>query len=213
MNHSRYRNHRTPWTLRELDFVEKHYGSMATVVIAERLGRSPASVRAAARSMGCSSGNKPIETWSDEEKEIVRVHYAKGYAHVMTLLPGRNRGTIQWMANRLGVVSARIWIREEEQILATWYPEEGVAVADRLSGRTADAVKLKACDMGIRYQGSESAGQRIWSEEERMLLARNDHLLFPDLLKLFPHRSRLSVKKARERLRRKKKMAGQRMAR
>ena len=34
MNHSRYRNHRTPWTLRELDFVEKHYGSMATVVIA-----------------------------------------------------------------------------------------------------------------------------------------------------------------------------------
>ena len=63
------------------------------------------------------------------------------------------------------------------------------------------------------YQGGESAGQRIWSEKERMLLARNDHLLLPDLLKLFPHRGRLSVKKARERLRRKKKMAGQRMAR
>ncbi|ELQ6216807.1 hypothetical protein ACP6PU_001437 [Cronobacter dublinensis] len=156
MNHSRYRNYRTPWTLRELDFVDKHYGSMATVVIAERLGRSPASVRAAARSMRCSSGNKPIETWSDEEKEIVRVHYAKGYAHGMTLLPGRNRGTIQWMANRLGVVSARTWSREEEQILATWYPEEGVVVADRLSGRTADAVKLKACVMGIRYQGAKA---------------------------------------------------------
>ncbi|MHA0872133.1 hypothetical protein [Enterobacter pasteurii] len=82
-----------------------------------------------------------------------------------------------------------------------------------LPGRTADAVKLKACDMGIRYRGGESAGQRMCSQEERVLLARNDHLLFPDPLKLFPHRSRLSVKKACERLRRKKKMAGQRMAR
>jgi hypothetical protein len=212
MNHSRYRNHWSPWSLCELAFVDKHYGSMSTVAIAERLGRSPASVRSAAHSMGRSSGNNAYTPWSDEEKDIIRMHYVKGYAHAMTLLPGRTRQTVQWMANRLGVVCARTWSQEEEHILATRYPEEGVAVAECLPGRTADAVKLKACDMGIRYQGGESAGQRIWSEEERVLLARNDHLLFPDLLKLFPHRSRLSVKKARERLK-KKKIAGQRMSR
>ncbi|WP_370427696.1 hypothetical protein AB9C65_10850 [Klebsiella pasteurii] len=210
---SRYRNHRSPWTLRELVFVEKHYGSMATAAIADQLGRTPTSVRAAARSMGCSSGNKTYGPWTDEEKEIVRTHYAKGSAQVMALLPGRTRQTIQWMANKLGVTSARSWSREEERILATYYPEQGVVVADCLPGRTAEAVKLKACDMGIRYLGGESAGQRMWSEEEQRLLIRNDHLIFPELLKLFPHRSRLSVKTARERLRRKKKMAVQRSSR
>lgn len=102
---SRYRNHRKPWTLRELAFVEKHYGSMATAAIAAHLGRTPTSVRMAAHSMGCSSGNKTYTPWSDEEKEIVRTHYAKGYAHVMTLLPGCTRRAIQWMANRLGVMA------------------------------------------------------------------------------------------------------------
>lgn len=213
MNHSRYRNHRTPWTFRELAFVEKHYGSMATVAIAEHLGRTPTSVRSAARSMGCLSGNKTYAPWTDEEKEIVRIHYAKGTAQVMALLPNRTRQTIQWMANKLGVVSARSWSRDEEHILMTYYPEQGVAVAERLPGRTVEAVKLMACDMGIRYLGGDSAGQRIWSEEEQRLLASNDHLIFPELLRLFPHRSRLSVKKARERLRKKKKMTGQRLLR
>ncbi len=213
MNHSRYRNHRTPWTFRELSFVEKHYGSMATVAIAAHLGRTPTSVRSAARSMGCLSGNKTYEPWTDEEKEIVRTHYAKGTAHVVALLPNRTRQTIQWMASKLGVVSARSWSRDEERILMTYYPQQGISVAERLQGRTAEAVKLKACDMGIRYQGGECARQQIWSEEEKRLLARNDHLIFPELLRLFPHRSRLSVKKARERLRKKKKMAGQRLSR
>ncbi|EJM3643767.1 SANT/Myb domain-containing protein [Salmonella enterica] len=202
MNRTRYRNHRTPWTLRELAFVEKHYGSMDTPAIAEHLGRSLSSVRAAAYSLRCVSIRKRGTPWSEEEKEIVRTHYVKGYAHVMALLPGRTRKTIQWMANRLGVLSARSWTREEERILETYYPELGVAVAKRLPGRTADAVKLKACDMGIRYQGH--AGARIWSQEELAKLASHDHLAFSDVLKLFPDRSRLSVKKARERLRKKK---------
>lgn len=122
----------------------------------------------------------------------------------MALLPGRTRQTIQWMANKLGVVSGRSWSREEEYILATYYPQQGAAVADRLPGRTAEAVKLKASDMGIRYCGGGNAGQRIWRKEEKRLLAENDHLKLPALLKLFPHRTRLSVRKARERLRRKK---------
>ncbi|MEG2039564.1 MAG: SANT/Myb-like DNA-binding domain-containing protein [Hafnia sp.] len=123
----------------------------------------------------------------------------------MALLPGRTRGTIQWMAGKLGVVSARSWTPEEEQILATGYPALGTEVAGQLPGRTPEAVKIKACDMGIKYLGSEYAGQQMWSQEEQICLARNDHLVFADLLKLFPHRSWLSVKKARERLRRKKK--------
>ncbi|QLR43356.1 hypothetical protein HV346_11980 [Enterobacter sp. RHBSTW-00994] len=162
--------------------------------------------------MGCSSGNKPSETWSEAEKEIVRTHYEKGYAHVMALLPDRTRGTIQWMAGKLGVICARSWTPEEELILVAGYPALGTAVAGQLYGRTPEAVKIKACDMGVKYQGGEYTGQQMWSREEQMCLARNDHLIFAELLKLFPHRSRLSVKKARERLRRKNKMAALRRA-
>ncbi|HDP0319000.1 TPA: hypothetical protein P5S08_004203 [Salmonella enterica subsp. enterica serovar Concord] len=103
----RYRNHRTPWTIRELDFVAEHYGHIPTVEIAEHLGRTPVSVRGAANAMGCSSGNKMAVTWTEEEKEIIRTHYARGYAHILTLLPARTRQTIQWMAAQLGVRSAR----------------------------------------------------------------------------------------------------------
>lgn len=123
MDHvSRYRNHRSLWTLYELTFVEKHYGSTAIVAIAERLGRSPGSVRAAARAIGCTSGNNVYVPWSDEEKEIIRTHYARGSTHVMLLLPGRTRATIQWMARKLGAESARSWTTEEECVLATHYP-------------------------------------------------------------------------------------------
>ncbi|MEX9251158.1 hypothetical protein [Pseudenterobacter timonensis] len=120
MNPSRYRNHRSPWTLHELAFVEKHYGSMATAAIAQRLGRTPASVRAAAHSMGCSSGNKTYAPWSEEEKEIVRTHYAKGSAQVMALLPGRTPEAVKLKACDTGIrylgsesVGQKIWSEAE----------------------------------------------------------------------------------------------------
>lgn len=198
---SHYRNHRTTWTISDLTFVEKHYRIMKTKLIAEYLGRSPISVRAAARSLGRSRKNS--SPWTEAEKDIVRAHYAKGVRYVSALLPGRSSAMIGWIAQTLGVGSGRGWSREEEHILATFYPEQGAAVARQLPGRTPDAVKLKACDMGVKFLGGKK-GPRMWSEDELMCLLKHDHLILPDLLKLFPERSRLSVKKARDRLRKKK---------
>ncbi|ECU9385917.1 hypothetical protein CKQ16_21790 [Salmonella enterica subsp. enterica serovar Newport] len=194
--------------MRELDFVAEHYGHIPTVEIAEHLGRTPVSVRGAANAMGCSSGNKMAVTWTEEEKEIIRTHYARGYAHILTLLPARTRQTIQWMAAQLGVRSARSWTREEERILAEDYPERGTAVADRLPGRTVEAVKIKASDMGIRFGGARPGPQRLWREEEWRLLENNMHLSISEQQRtLFPYRTQRSVEKARARLRKKKRRA------
>lgn len=203
-NSSCYRNHGSPWSIRELTFVENHYGRMKTASIAVYLGRSPVSVRAAARSLGCSRKNSA--PWTDAEKDIVRAHYAKGGHYVSTLLPGRSLSMIVWMARMLGAESARKWSHEEECLLTALYPTQGTAMVDRLPNRTAEAVKLKACEMGVKFcGGGEGVRQRVWSEDEWMRLSQHDHLMLSELLVLFSDRSRLSVKKARERLRKWKK--------
>lgn len=201
----RYRNHRTAWTLRELNYVEQHYGKIPTVQIAEHLGRTPTSVRGAVQKLGL--GRPAAEFWTEEEKDVIRTWYAlgAGIAFVATLLPGRARKSIATMAHNMGVTSARSWNSQECQVLKQFYPEQGTAVANMLPGRTAEAVKIKACEMGIKYRGSNNGRQRMWSDEEQLRLQYHDHLQLPDLLKLFPDRSFASVKKARERFRRRKK--------
>lgn len=197
------RNHRSPWTLRELDFVEKHYRQdMTAVEIAENLGRSPASVRSAAGTLGCSRRNGPA--WTEAEKDILRTHYPKGNAAAWALLPGRTQGMVSWMANRLGVVSARGWSWEEECILAAHYPQEGTAVSKYLPGRTTDAVKIMACELGIKFLGGGENRQKMWSEEELALLRKYAHLPLCELAVKFPGRTYRSVGKARERLYRQK---------
>lgn len=199
-----YRNHRSPWTLHELDFVAKHYRQdMTALEIAEYLGRSPESVRSAACSLGCTRKNSSV-AWTEAEKDILHTHYPKGNAAVRALLPGRTRGMIGWMAGRLGVVSARSWSREEERILATHYPEVGTAVTEYLPGRTVDAVKIRAHELGIKFLGGGENRQKMWSEEEQALLKKYVHLPLCELALKFPGRTYRSVGKARERLYRQK---------
>lgn len=201
---TRYRNHRAPWSLWELHYVEQHYGKIPTAQIADKLGRTPVSVRGAVQKLGL--GRPSSGAWTEAEKDVIRTWYAlgAGIAFVATLLPERARHSITAMAYNMGVTSARSWNSQECQILKQFYPEKGTAVADMLPGRTPEAVKIKACEMGIKFRGSDDGKQRMWSDEEQLRLQRHDHLQLPDLLKLFPDRSFASVKKARERFRKRK---------
>lgn len=202
---TRYRNHRTAWTLRELNYVEQHYGKIPTAQIAEHLGRTPISVRGAVQKLGLNRVS--AGRWTEEEKDIIRTWYAlgAGIAFVTVLLPGRSREAISAMASLMGVNSARSWNRQECLTLKQFYPTQGTAVADMLPGRTPEAVKIKACEMGVKYLGG--GRQRMWSEEEQLRLQYYDHLQLPELLKRFPDRSFASVKKARERYRKRKRKA------
>ncbi|AYU97894.1 hypothetical protein ACPUEX_21915 [Enterobacter vonholyi] len=202
MSPGKERNRRQRWTLAEMRYVEQHYGTVRARVIAEHLGRPVTSVRTVAGHLGCSrKGSAP---WTEEEKDIIRTHYARGegITRVMTLLPGRTRSTIFAMAAALGVTSARSWSREELRILKAYYTTEGTAVSRRLPGRTPEAVKIKAHERGLTFCGDGLQGrQRMWQPEELALLKANLHLEQSRLARLFPGRSLMSVKKARERLR------------
>lgn len=79
------------------------------------------------------------QPWTEEEEEkaTIRTHFAAGcgIVQIMSLLPGRTRGAIYLMKDKLDVHSSRQWSKLERQILAQYYPVEGMDVADRESPR------------------------------------------------------------------------------
>jgi hypothetical protein len=198
------RNHRSAWTLEEIRYLERHYGHMPAKDIADRLGRTAVAVRLAARNAGIGKVGHS-RPWTDDEKEVIRTHYAngEGIRRVCELLAGRNRSAIFAMAIKMGIGSPRKWSDDEVAVLERHYQNIGVKVAHYLPGRTKDAVKLKAGSLKLKYQGGTENGahQRIWSDREWQLLTRHQHLTLPEVMQFFPNRSRHSVKKARERLR------------
>lgn len=59
-NNSLRRNHCSPWSISEIEFVEKHYGKLPAKEIAISLGRGVSAVRAMALKVGVGrSGAKP----------------------------------------------------------------------------------------------------------------------------------------------------------
>lgn len=54
------RNHRTPWSLKEICYVEKHYGKKKTQDIANELGRTLSAIRLQAKKVGANNSNNSL---------------------------------------------------------------------------------------------------------------------------------------------------------
>ncbi|HAF2404048.1 TPA: hypothetical protein H2W70_004109 [Salmonella enterica] len=205
-NTEKDRNHRTAWTFTELRFVEQYYGIMPTTQIAETLGRTIDAIRWVVRNHKLNL-MEPYQPWTEEEKEIIRTRFAAGdnIAQIMPLLPGRTRGAIYLMKDKLDTHSTRRWSEQERQILAQYYPTEGMAVAGRLPGRTQVAIRQTVYAMKLRLLGSEIKTVQAWSREEQQRLETHQHLPLVELTALFPGRNQQSVRKARIRLEKRQK--------
>lgn len=201
-NDTNCRNHRSLWTLTELQYLENNYGHVPTRDIAATLGRTAVSVRLAAQKLNVV---QPQTTpWTEEEKNILRTHYARGdgIVAVAKLLPARNRQTIFTMAAKMGITSARTWSSQEVQILKKHYIFLATKVTKWLPGRTAEAVKIKANDLGLQFEGisGEKGGVKMWSAAEWHCLSQHQHVSASKLLELFSDRSVISIRKAKARL-------------
>jgi hypothetical protein len=49
----------------------------------------------------------------------------------------------------------KLWTDEEKDIIREFYPIEGKSCAKRLPGRTEEAVRKRACLIGVRYTGND----------------------------------------------------------
>ncbi len=196
------RGYRTIWTLKEFKFVEENYGIIPTALIAEALGRTVDAVRWVVRNQKQKLMD-PYQPWTEEEKAIIRTHFTAGsqIAQIMSLLPGRTRGAIYLMKDKLNVHSPRQWNEQERQVLVQYYPVEGMAVTDRLPGRTRASVRQAAYSMGLNLPSSETMPvQQKWTQKELLRLEANQSLPLAELAALFPGRTPVSVRKARIRL-------------
>lgn len=182
------RNHRLPWTLQEMEYVEKHYSKMSCAAIGEHLGRSVNAVRAIAKKLGCAPQKSP--DWSDREIDIIRETYGTDLEvdEICAMLTGRSAVSVVIKARKLGLTRPEpFWQQRELNILRRYYPSEGKKVASRLSGRSHHSVIIKAVKLGISYQGNKN--YRKWSDDELLLLAQNHFLPIAQLCVLFPERS------------------------
>ncbi|UAN43933.1 hypothetical protein KGP17_15750 [Serratia sp. JSRIV001] len=145
------KNHRSLWTLKELNFVEEHYGKTSTREIAGTLGRRLSAVYMVAHALGICKA--PSERWTEQEVEVLRKHYAdeRGMSYVQTLLPSRAQNSIIAKAKHIGITRGRSWLPDEEHILREFYPAIGTEVAEKLQHRSHDAIKLKASKLGLIY--------------------------------------------------------------
>jgi hypothetical protein len=197
------RNSGARWTAREMVFLENHYSQLTVSEIGHRLGRSVAAIKGMAQKLGCCERKSP--DWIEAEKEVLRTTYAAGMTlqNICFLLPGRSPASVVIMARKLGLRRPEpFWLAEEIALLERYYPVEGKSVVARLPNRSAESVKLKASELGIKFTGDEK--YRVWSDAEREMLAKNHDLPFSQLCALFPERSKSSVEFARYKYRKKR---------
>jgi len=197
-------NHQTVWTVKDLIFLEEHYGTLPVAELAAMLKRTPGAVGLMADKLRCRRTKSA--PWSEDEMAIIRRYYSQGIeaAALTQLLPGRSVSAIFSRAEAMGVLSGRFWREEELRILKEYYPVLGTEVLRQLPGRNDVAIRMMARRLGLKKSRESQAGFRPWSDEEWSLLEKNMHLsVVEQQATLFPDRTQRAVEKARERLLRK----------
>lgn len=107
--------------------------------------------------LNCNSND-----WTTEEDKILQTFYSQEGGSVSARLPGRTAGACRTRARRFGLIAPRLprvnpnaWTAEEDEILRTFYPEEGCSVSARLPGRTTRACRARFGRLGLKVPRSE----------------------------------------------------------
>ncbi|KEY59559.1 hypothetical protein [Serratia sp. DD3] len=164
----KYRNHRSRWTIRELHFVEEHYGKLPAQDIADQLGRSINGIRRVVHLLGL--GNKSVGPWTEAEIALLHSHYKKGagLGKIQSLLPGRTRAAIAALACKLGITGRESWSASEKRFLKEHYGKMPTRKIAATLGRSVSAVRVTVNQLSL---GKKSVGP--WTEEEMAVLS--DH--------------------------------------
>ncbi|HEY2452114.1 MAG TPA: SANT/Myb-like DNA-binding domain-containing protein [Scandinavium sp.] len=184
------RNHLSIWTIKEIQFVEQHYGRLSTEEIARSLGRSIVAVRRIAQMSGV--GKSRAKSWTEEERTLIRLHYNKGLDYMQTLLPGRTKLAINSQASRLGVTNSD-WTDQERQYLKDNY---GIKTASKIAfilGRSLSGVRSMAGEMNVGKKAKTPG--KPWTEREMAILRAhcNQNAWIVRVQALLPGRTRAAI--------------------
>lgn len=123
----------------------------------------------------CRTYDQRFGDWTPSEDNIIRKLYAAGGADVcMAKLPGRTRNSIQHRAGELGETrqktsSSHRWTPAEDAIIADQYPKDGgTALVERLPGRSAKSIRLRASRLGVTNRKRQPAVE--WTAVEDKMI-------------------------------------------
>lgn len=149
--------------------------------LAHELGRSAASLRLRAQSLGIHNPQRRPR-WRADEDAVLRDGYelALSCAQIADQLPGRTAWAVAARAGKLGVATyARVWSQLDDERLRV-LSGEGLAVASiaQALGRTPHALCVRARKLAIRLPAEERASRsgRRWTPAEDEVLRVNGAL-------------------------------------
>lgn len=139
-----------PWLETEDDFLQRHYKTTPTHIIAEKLERTPQGVRNRAAFLGLTR-KRAGRAWKTTEIAFLREHYTLHGAKWCAREMGRSVFSIYKCAPRIGVaVALRKWTEKDDDTLRKlWLDEFGTERIADVLGRSAYSVKSRAATIGL----------------------------------------------------------------
>lgn len=185
------RNHQSAWTVKDIRFVEQHYGRRSVEEIARRLGRSVGAVRRVAHQSGV--GKTRSQPWTEEERELLRLHYDKGTDYMQTLLPGRTQLAINAQASKLGIAYKTNWSGQERQYLKDNYGLIPATKIAQILGRGVSGVRSMAREMNLGKRTITSS--KPWTEREMTIMREhcNQDAWIVRVQAFLPERTRAAI--------------------
>lgn len=106
-------------------------------------------------------------SWLPEEDEVLKQYFEDEKKDIVKRLPGRSWDAIYQRAKNIGLVKSRGWTLKQDNVIRKYYPIEGEGVIGRkeLNGRTEDAVKTRASQLGVKKDKAH-----CWKKEDDRLL-------------------------------------------
>ena len=94
--------------------------------------------------------------WLPEEDDIIRQFYPLGGKELCKMkMPNRDASSIRARAKKLHIhylkYFEQYWTQEEDNIIRTYYPNEGKKCVKRLHGRTEKTLQGRASAIGVTY--------------------------------------------------------------
>lgn len=164
------------WTEEEENIIREFYPTEGKEIAARLKGHSLAAIRLRASKLGIRcTDSLTCNLWTDEENEILIKYYPAEDEAVLKRLPNKDKHQLinhvyylglygKYHKKKFEVVK---WSREEDSIIREYYPKEGFDIIKRLPGRTRNAIKTRASQLGIKCTGS---GRKCWNDDEILIL-------------------------------------------
>lgn len=158
------------WTYEEDNIIMEYYPTEGSLVGRRLKNRTKSAVQNRARVLGVKIGN--VSNWTGKEDEILRKYYGEEGIDVVKRLGGRTRESVVGRVRKLGLYTNKYmssitkeWSEDEDEILRSFYPLEGIKVAKRIDGRDRKQVKARIRKLGLIRMVS-------WSKQEDNLLIK-----------------------------------------